>query len=145
MKIAKIQTGVFNPYEESAIEIYTAGCKKTCKGCHNPELHDFCIGEDASIYHHEYILERKDLFEVVSLLGGEPLDCREFPLREWIGALKMYLTNKKFWLFTRYTELPEWVFKIFDVIKSGAYKEELKQEGFPASSNQKILKKGIHY
>ena len=55
------------------------------------------------------------------------------------------MPKKEYWLFTRYEDLPCWVLEFFDVIKIGEYKQDLKVDGFPASSNQKILKRGRDY
>ena len=70
---------------------------------------------------------------------------------EGLQKLKEEFKTKEFWLFTGYNledlqkDEFDWVFMFFDVIKVGPYVEELKQERFPASSNQKVLKKGVDY
>ena len=52
--------------------IFTQGCPHNCKGCHNPETHDFSGGY---ISHPENILKRIDadkLLRGVTFSGGEP-------------------------------------------------------------------------
>jgi hypothetical protein len=51
------------------------------------------------------------------------------------------------WLFTgsEKEKIPLWGFEYFDRIKVGSYKEELKQDGFPSSSNQRMLVKRKDY
>lgn len=147
MKIASIQFPAFNPYNKSTIEIYFSGCLNNCKNCHNPELHNFEIGEIATLEHINYIIKRKNLFDVVAFLGGEPLNQNDNEFYEVVNCLKSNLQDKEFWLFTgkEIEDVPIWCKSIFDYIKVGRYIEELKQEGFPASKNQRLLKKGKDY
>lgn len=147
MKIAKIQFPCFVPYNKSTLEIYVSGCKRKCKNCHNPELHDYNVGEKITHKHIKYILNRKNLFDAIAILGGEPLEQNCFAFGEFIGNLRLFLRDKEYWLFTGYKkeELSDWLFENFDYIKIGEYREDLKQEGFPASSNQKLLRKGVDY
>lgn len=146
MNIARIQFPVFNPYNKSALEIYFSGCNGCCMGCHNPELKDFDLGlnwRDKL----NYILNRKYFFEIISFLGGEPLDQDKIEMQRFIQTLRSLLKNKEFWLFTRYEieEVPLIFLQYFDYIKTGKYDILLSQEGFPASSNQRLLKKGQDY
>ena len=145
MKIAHIQFPVFKPYEKPAVEIYVAGCKRNCKGCHNEEAKDFDNGYEAEReLIQAYLTERESLFDIISVTGGDLL-CQD---KGDAFALSFLLRNqfpkKELWLFTgedNFENIPLWAQIMFDVIKYGSYKEELKQEGFPASSNQKIWRK----
>lgn len=147
MNIAKFQFPCFNPYNKSAIEIYVSGCYGTCKNCHNPQLHNFNVGKPFDYGCLGYLKEREDLFEVISFLGGEWVDQNPTDAKAVIMLLRNIFKNKEFWIFTRFeiNEIPEWYKKAFDYIKIGRYVEELKCEGFPASSNQKLLVKGKDY
>lgn len=156
MKIAKILFPCFNPYNKSAIEIYVSGCKGYlnkngetvhCKNCHNPQLWNFNQGKKFDYSTLCYIRERSDLFECISFLGGEPLDGDLEEFEVLIKFLRQIFDDKEFWLFSRYelTDIPKFCKDCFDYIKVGRYLEEFKQEGFPASSNQKLLKKGLNY
>lgn len=153
MNIAGIQFPVFNPYQKATIEIYISGCSKGCIGCHNPELQDFKYGKklnkDEII---TYLMEREKLFSILAFTGGEWLDQNLEEVKDiiyWIiHALPDYGNKKiEFWLFTgkEKFQIPNWCFEYFDKIKIGCYEEKLKQEGFPASSNQKLLLKGKDY
>lgn len=147
MKIASIKFPQFNPYNKPTVEVYVAGCYGVCKNCHNPQLHNFNIGKKFDYGCLGYLKEREDFFEVISLLGGEWVDQNQIDAKAVIMLLKNIFKNKEFWLFTRFeiNEIPEWYKGVFDYIKTGAYVEELRQEGFPASSNQKLLVKGKDY
>jgi anaerobic ribonucleoside-triphosphate reductase activating protein len=147
MNIANFQFPCFNPYNKPAIEIFVAGCRGNCYKCHNPQLHNFTVGKPFDYGCLGYLKEREDLFEVISFMGGDPLDQNPIELKSVVMLLRNIFKEKEFWLFTRYeiNEIPEWCKGVFDYIKTGRYIEELKREGFPASSNQKLLKKGIDY
>jgi len=141
MNISSIVFPIFKPYDKAAIEIYIAGCYRACPGCCNPELQDFNFGSPLVWEEVEaHLKERESLFEVISILGGD-LMCQPLrEAREFIDNIKTAFPNKELWLFTgsELTDLLPWVFWKFDVIKYGSYKQELKQEGFPASTNQKL-------
>ena len=147
-----IQFPVFNPYIKSTCEIYISGCTRKCKECHNPELWDFNYGEELNIEELiKYLKDREDLFDIISITGGDLLEQNINEAADFIQKLNEIFKYKQFWLFTGY-ELKnlqqdkfDWVFIFFDYIKIGCYQKELKQEGFPASSNQKLLIKGKDY
>jgi anaerobic ribonucleoside-triphosphate reductase activating protein len=147
MRINKLQFPCFEPYGKATAEVYFAGCKRLCKGCHNPELQDFSCGENASNKHIRYMLDRISYIRAISFLGGEPLDQQKFAVQGFVETLQAFLPGKEFWLFTGYEfkDVPKWCLENFDYIKVGEYREELKQEGFPASSNQKLLTRGKDY
>jgi anaerobic ribonucleoside-triphosphate reductase activating protein len=149
MNIASIQFPCFNPYIESTIEIYVSGCNRKCKGCHNPELQNFNYGEPLDFEKLiNYLKEREELFTSISITGGDLLEQDNMSAQTLVHKLSQFFPNKKLWLFTgaNYKEdCYYWVWEYFDVVKLGEYKEELKQDGFPSSSNQRILKKYIDY
>jgi anaerobic ribonucleoside-triphosphate reductase activating protein len=149
INIAAIQFPVFNPYLLSTCEIYLSGCSKKCLNCHNVELQSYLFGEQLNIEKLIiYLKEREKFFSIISITGGEPLDQNASDFWLLIDSLKQNFPNKQYWLFTSYIKediVSKFILESFDYIKVGEYKEELKQEGFPASSNQKLLKKGIDY
>jgi len=148
MNIAGIQWPVFNPYHKPTVEIYISGCNKKCKGCHNPELQNHEFGKPLNIEELiKYLKDREDLFEIISITGGDLLVHSEEEIWGLIGGLGEQFLTKELWLFTGYEfkEIPEIVKEWFDKIKISCYNEELKQEGFPASSNQQLLIKGKDY
>ncbi len=148
MNLAKIQFPVFNPYIKSAIEIYISGCFRRCVNCHNKELQDFNYGEFLEVEHViSYLKERQHLFSIISITGGDILCHPFFPAFEFVSNLKNVFSDKEFWLFTgaEITSIVSDWKKIFDKIKTGVYDERLRVEGFPASSNQRLLVKGVDY
>lgn len=137
-----------NPKDKTAsFTIWFSGCDMRCKNCQNPALWDRNKGH---IYTAESVADivcttcnELNIGSVV-LLGGEPLqqDIREL----LFVCQRFYEANLKIWLYTGYefNEIPMELLPYLNVVKCGRYIEELKQEGFPASSNQKVYKRIMH-
>jgi anaerobic ribonucleoside-triphosphate reductase activating protein len=136
--------------ESKSFEIYFAGCNRHCVGCHNPESWDFEAGEPYNyLAINRKIKEFGDLIDNIKLMGGEPLDQSEI----YKITSGLYRLGKKLWLFTGREpwEVPIWCYGVFDYIKTGGYREDLRTDdnicyGIKlASSNQKLYKKGVEY
>jgi hypothetical protein len=155
VNLAGIQFPVFNPYGKSTVEIYISGCYMKCPSCHNKELQDFKYGEKLDKNKLvSYLIQREGLFSIVAITGGELLDQDKKEAQDLVYWLihacpDIYGDDRriKFWLFTgkEKQDIPDWVFEYFDIVKMGCYKVNKKQEGFPASKNQKVLVKGKDY
>ena len=148
MKIGGEVFPAFNPYNKPTYEIHVSGCKRGCKGCHNDALQDFEYGQEVDMSKFiSKLKKRVKLYDAISIMGGDLLHQNFFEARDFVMQLRMAFRNKEFWLFTgeKIHNVPKWAKEYFDYIKVGAYREDLKQEGFPASSNQKLLKKGVDY
>lgn len=52
--------------------IFTQGCPHHCKGCHNPQTHDFNSGKEISINDILQMIEANPLLKGITLSGGEP-------------------------------------------------------------------------
>lgn len=147
MNIADVQFPVFNPYKKATVEIYLSGCTIKCDGCQNIELQSFNYGKKLDVVHLlTELKEYEKYISYISILGGEPLDQSEHDFVHLCSQLSIAL-NKPMWLFTgkEKNQIPEYCYDLFDYIKYGKYEESLKQEGFPASSNQKLIKRGVDY
>ena len=151
LKIGGKQFPVFKPYGKPAYEIFVSGCDRKCPGCLNNELADPSYGQkvDVSILS-SVMLSRTELFEIISISGGDLLCSNGYDAFEFVSALRKVFPEKTFWLFTGedvVENIPQWAKDIFDVIKMGSYKQELREpEGtFPASSNQRVMRKGTDY
>ena len=131
-----------------SFEIYVQGCYRNCNGCHNPETQSFGGGRDVDI--DKFIQEcvgRVEQFDSIVdniyVTGGDLL-CYTDEIAETF-SVDVYLAwyNKYKWLFTGADEkdIPSWVWEYYDIVKCGAYDENLRQADgvFPASSNQKLL------
>lgn len=130
-----------------SFEIYVQGCDRHCPGCHNPESQCFDGGveEDIDLFlaRQARKVEAFDSFvDKIYVTGGDILTLPDVFLAEYFcRKVRMKWPDKEVWLFTgaEPKDLPKWVWKYFNVIKTGRYKQEFKQEGFPATSNQKLL------
>jgi organic radical activating enzyme len=148
MKIAGTQFTL----QYNAFEIYLSGCDGSCIGCHNPELHDFNVGNNflnelpgimSTIYRFN------NLVEWVWVMGGEPLLQ---PEEDLVLLLKSIYKVKPIMLFTRFNKVPEQIKQYCSYVKTGAYIDRLnsKQEIIAidnkkyvitlASNNQTITK-----
>lgn len=69
--------------------IFTQGCPHNCKGCHNPETHDFCGGrlDDTDRIFQDII--KDPLLDGVTFSGGDPF-CQCVPLAELANKIKAY-------------------------------------------------------
>lgn len=148
MNIAGVVFPAFNAYDGVAYEIYVSGCTNACYNCHSPALMDFNYGSPIDLAKLVADIDvKRDWIDTIAILGGDLLCQDKFDAMRLVTVLKANFSDKKFWLFTgsEIEDIPSWMKEIFDVIKTGKYVEELKQVGFPASSNQKVLKRGIDY
>ncbi len=135
-----------------AYEIYLSGCRAPhCLGCHNPELWDFAQGRPYEVMRRR-LLERvaslPTFLDRIWILGGEPLDQDPQELEVLLADINGCRDVRSLWLFTRYENVPEWIWRYVEYVKIGAY-EQNKTAGGPfisrgiplASSNQRILTK----
>ena len=140
-----------NAYDGVAVEIYVSGCTRGCTGCHNPELQNFDYGillneENLQKLKIE-LLTKSKWYDIISILGVDLLCQTREDAEGFSRFLKHYWSDKTLYLFTGadFDDLPKWVFDVYDIIKCGVYVQELHQYTFPASSNQRIFKKGVDY
>ncbi len=124
---------------------FFAGCsfEPKCKNCHNPGLWKAKV-EDIVLINVLIADIQKTakncLATHVVFVGGEPLDQPEVLLQLAIKAQEVGLTT---WLYTgyEYDDVPIEIKDTMDVVVAGPYKESLKTNGFPGSSNQKIVRR----
>jgi len=150
LNIAAIQFPAFKPYQTATVEIYISGCNRKCKGCHNPELHDFNFGKPVNGTELvSYLKEREELFVNIAFLGGDLLCQSDFKAMSLVAWIKSNFNDKKLWLFTgaEKEECPSWVWEAFDVVKIGRFDQKVYNEvdTFPVTANQKVLRKNIDY
>lgn len=67
--------------------VFVQGCPHHCKGCHNPETHDFNGGRLANVDKIFGKIIRDPLIKGVTFSGGEPF-CQPEPLNYLAGMLK---------------------------------------------------------
>lgn len=135
---------VNNPGDSTAsVTIWFTGCNFRCKNCHNRRLWNRNNGKQysaKSVAHMVKITCNKVNADSVVLLGGEPLQQDRQELLFLCHSL--HKAGLKVWLYTGYEfdEIDKDILKYLYTIKCGRYIDELKQDGFPASSNQRVYR-----
>lgn len=132
------------------VTLFVQGCRRHCKGCHNPESWDFDGGKEFTV---DTIIEIVEALEAnrvkrdLCIMGGEPLENENLlGLHSLINYAKAVIKDLKIYLWTGYEfEKIEEIIKIldFDYIIDGPYIEELRdiRLKWRGSSNQRIWKK----
>lgn len=145
-KIDRFDT-VNNPLDGTpAVTIWFSGCNFRCKNCHNRKLWNKNSGTTYSARLVASVIKAtctKVNAKSVVFLGGEPLQQNKDGLLYLCKELKD--AGIKIWLYTGYDfDCVEMMFKdilpMIYTIKCGKYNDKLKQDGFPASSNQRIYR-----
>lgn len=137
-RCAGIQSGTINGIGIS-LEVWFQGCKFDCPGCQNPNLQKLDGGQLIDTNNVlEHLNNYIDFYNSIVFLGGEPVlqskalyslasNC-SIPTILYTGFL--------------YEELTSDIKNVINFVVDGTYKHELKTNGFPASSNQRIWHNG---
>ena len=133
------------------VSIFVQGCAFNCKGCFNPETHDFNSGKEFTTMEANKIIQlaNKDYINGLSVLGGEPLHPKNI---ESVSMLCEYFKYKypykTIWLWSgfRYEDILERennynIFNYIDVLVDGQFKEEYHNPTlrWKGSSNQRVI------
>ena len=127
--------------------IFFSGCRRNCKGCHNPEAQDFNYGEEITEDKINDIMKKvQDAGNVgITLTGGHALEPENYEMATIIAnkAKQMGLT---IWLYTGYIyeQIPIMymdLISICDVLVDGPFIENLKttESLYRGSSNQRLI------
>ena len=119
--------------------LFLQGCKRACKGCHNPSTWNVNGGTEVSL--ETLLIALTSTSNPITISGGEPLLQFE-SLLEFLYLLK----RNDCWLYTGYTfeELPDSVIHglapYVKVLVDGAYDETQKGDYlFRGSANQRLI------
>lgn len=127
--------------------IFAQGCKHHCKGCFNPDTHDFNGGYECDT---EKIIERINndyMIDGVTFSGGDPFEQAE----AFAHIAKNINKKLTIWCYTGYTlqqiidniDRPGWKELItnIDVLVDGKFEEDKKDRNlkYKGSSNQNII------
>ncbi len=129
--------------------IFVQGCPHKCKGCHNPQTHDFEGGTDTTTEELLCKIKANPLLDGVTFSGGEPF-CHAVALADLaheIHALGLDIVTYSGYTFEELLSgadmRPEWLelLKETDILIDGRYEEELKSYDvrFRGSTNQRYL------
>lgn len=129
--------------------VFCQGCPHGCRGCHNPETHDFAGGRDVSTARIVEEIEKDPLLAGVTFSGGEPF-CQAESLANL--ACEVRKRGLSVTVFTGYTyeELERMseddagaaeLLALTDILIDGPYVEEMRDLTlrFRGSSNQRVI------
>ena len=129
------------------VSIFMQGCTFNCKGCFNPETHDFNGGHEFNDSTIDKIIDlaKPNHIKGLSILGGEPMHPKNID-----GTLKLAhefkkkYPNKTVWVWTgfNYEDLSlKHDLSDIDVLVDGQYKMELYNPTlkYRGSSNQRVI------
>ena len=128
--------------------IFTQGCPHNCKGCHNPQTHDFNGGE---LIDTDILLEKiksNPLLDGVTFSGGDPF-CQAEPLAylgkqiKSLGLNIVSYTGYDFEELYNNRSLHGWgkLLEVTDILIDGKFVQELRDWNikFRGSSNQRYI------
>lgn len=128
---------------------FSQGCKHNCKGCFNPDTHDFNGGEEKDMDELIQDVLGNPMIKGITFSGGDPFErAEEFSYM----AKEFKKSNKNIWCYTGYTfeyiienleSRNGWkeLISNIDVLVDGKFDEDKKEDGlkFRGSSNQRII------
>lgn len=127
--------------------IFFSGCRRHCKGCHNPEAQDFNYGKEYTKDDIDKILTlaRNVGDSGLTLTGGHPLEPENYEFAyEMVKKAKEY--NLNVWLYTGYVfeQIPIMymdLISLCDVVVDGPFIENLKSNDclYRGSTNQRLI------
>jgi len=130
------------------VSIFMQGCTFNCKGCFNPETHDFKGGKEFTEETINRVLElcSKEYIEGLSILGGEPLHPKNIEgTTKLAKAFKEEYPKKTIWvwsgfLFDRDLKDKE-ILNYIDVLVDGQYNGDLYSPilRWKGSANQRVI------
>jgi len=128
---------------------FSQGCNHNCKGCFNPETHDFLGGEEKDINEFIEYVYKNPIIKGVTFSGGDPFERAE----EFAYMAKAFKEkNLNIWSYTGYTfeyiinnldKRDGWkeLINNIDVLVDGRFEKDKAIEGlkFRGSTNQRII------
>ena len=130
------------------VVLFVSGCSHNCKGCHNPQTHDFNSGipfTEAEVEEIEEALS-KPYIQGLTVSGGDPLYGRNITaVVDLCNYLKEKYPSKDIWVYTgfKWEELEDIQDSLqsIDVIADGEFVQELADVNIPyvGSSNQRLI------
>lgn len=128
---------------------FSQGCKHACKGCFNPDTHDFNGGEERNMDELIADVLSNPMLKGITFSGGDPIEQAE---KFAYMAKNFKKANLNIWCYTGYNfeeilerskervDIKELINNI-DVLVDGKFEIENKKDGlkFKGSTNQRII------
>jgi len=139
--IARVFTSFIDIPDKIATSVYFSGCSVRCKNCHNKEIWE---KESGTLTRDDELIEKiknNRLSEYVVFLGGEPTDQLDFLVHMCKRVKNEVQKPVAIYTGREFEVLPDELLDNLFMVVCGPYREDLYQEGWPASSNQRVFKK----
>ena len=129
------------------VSIFMQGCTFKCKGCFNPETHDFKGGHEFNddVINKIITLASPNHIKGLSILGGEPMHPKNIEgTLKLVKEFKNKYPKKDVWVWTgfNYEDLSlKHDLSDIDILVDGQYKMELYNPTlkYRGSSNQRVI------
>lgn len=133
------------------VTLFFSGCSHGCKGCHNPNTHQYGNGKPFGTFEQaEFFTDLvKDYITGVTFTGGDPLYMENrAEIIRLARAIKEVLPDKTIWLYTGYTfeqvmadETMKGILDYIDVLVDGPFVEAKKDIDYhwAGSTNQRVI------
>lgn len=129
--------------------VFTQGCPHNCKGCHNPETHDFSGGKLVDIDKMVEDINKNPLLKGVTISGGEPF-LQAKSVSNLISKLDRDKLDVIVYSGYKYEDLLEKandnnsfmdLMNCSDILIDGKFEEDLKSQmlKFRGSTNQRAI------
>lgn len=127
--------------------VFSQGCPHNCKGCHNPQTHDFNGGKMIAIKEIMEMIKEDPLLDGVTFSGGEPF-CQPNAFAQLAKEIKGYNQKLSIMVYTGYTyekllTMPnvQEMLEYIDILVDGPFELEKRDISlrFKGSSNQRII------
>lgn len=128
---------------------FAQGCSHNCKGCFNPDTHDFTLGEEFDMDSLIEDVKNNPMLRGITFSGGDPFEQGErfgYMAKEFkkIGLNVWSFTGYKFEYILENLDKRRGFKELFeniDVLVDGRFEENLKVDGlkYRGSLNQRII------
>lgn len=129
--------------------VFTQGCPHKCKGCHNPQTHDFDGGYESCVENIIEEIKKNPILQGVTLSGGEPFAQAKAltVLAKQVHELGLNIMTYTGYTFEQLTagfeKHPEWktLLEETDILVDGPFILEQKSLmlHFRGSKNQRLI------
>ena len=139
--VARTFTSFIDIPDKISMSIYFSGCSIRCKNCHNKAIWD---KESGILMKDDELLKKiksNALSEYVVFLGGEPTDQLDFLIHMCKRVKNEVKKPVAIYTGREFEVLPEELLDNICIVVCGPYREDLHQDGWPASSNQRLFRK----
>lgn len=125
--------------------LWTQGCSHNCKGCHNPETHDFNKGKEVDTEEVKNLIKALTLQDGITLSGGDPFFQKEActEIAKYAKSLGLNVWAYTGFLFEDLIKIEgmKELLKNIDVLIDGKFELENKSLNikFRGSTNQRII------